>query len=117
MLHLLGDAVADHGVEGPEHLVVADDERDVGAERAEDARHLDGDVAGAHDHRLAGKRLQLEEAVTVDAEVGPGDVVRDGRLAAHRHEHVVRGEDGAANRNLAIAYSQRQNVGNQDKKS
>jgi hypothetical protein len=53
-----------------------------GGEGLEDARELDGDIAGADEDNLFGLLLELEEAVGGDAEFGAGDVLRDDRISA-----------------------------------
>ena len=55
VLELLGDGVADDGVEVPQGLLAADDEGDLGAEGLQDARHLHRDVPGSNHHGLPEK--------------------------------------------------------------
>jgi len=89
-LHLRVQRVGHEVVEGPERLVAAHRQLRLAAERVQDAGHLHGDVARAHDQRGLGHLLEQEEAVRGDAVVDALEV-RERRLAADGDEHVVRG--------------------------
>ena len=83
------DLVLDHGVEGAEELVLADEEVGFGPERVEHARHFDGDVACAHNGDALRLCLELEKAIRGDAELGAGDA-GEGGVAADGDEDLFR---------------------------
>lgn len=92
-LVLGGDFCLDHGVEGAEETVVADEQVGFAAEGVEHARHFDGDVAGADQGDFLRLPFQLEEAVGRDAEIATGNLLGDGGVAAGCEEDAF-GADG-----------------------
>ncbi|KAB8606239.1 hypothetical protein FH972_025869 [Carpinus fangiana] len=87
------DLFLDHGVEGAQEGVVANEEVGLGAESVEHARHLDGDVACADEGGLLGLRLELKEAIGRDAKICTRNVGGDVGVSAHSDQDVL-GLDG-----------------------
>lgn len=87
------DGFLDHGVEGAEEGVVADEEVRFAAEVVEHAGHFDGDVAGADEGDALRQGFEVEEAVRRDAELGAGDVLRDVGVAASCDEDFFGADD------------------------
>ena len=58
-----GDGFLDHGVEGTEEGVVADEEVGFASEVLEHSCHFDGDVAGAYEGDFFGALFEFEESV------------------------------------------------------
>lgn len=85
------ERVREDGVKGAEDRVVADEEVGLGAKAVEDASELDGNVAGTDDSDALGLRLDVEEAVRVDAERSAGDlgVGGDRRLATDGNDNLL----------------------------
>mmetsp|Transcript_23942 Transcript_23942/g.78249 ORF Transcript_23942/g.78249 Transcript_23942/m.78249 type:complete len:473 (+) Transcript_23942:198-1616(+) len=93
LLHERVEAVA-------QHTRAPDGEGDGGAQRLQDARELDGDVARADDERLLRLRLEVEEPVARDAVFR----ARDGRRrrpSSDRDQDVVGRVAGACDLDLA----------------
>lgn len=72
-LVLLHNLVLNHGIEGTQKLVMADEQVGLSTEVVEHASHLDGDVTSTDDGDLLRLLLELEEAVTVDTKLGTLD--------------------------------------------
>jgi len=68
-LVLVHNLVLNHGIEGTEELVMANEQVGLCAEVVEHASHLNGNVTGADDGDLLGLLLEVEEAITVDTEL------------------------------------------------
>ncbi|KAH6610290.1 Elongation factor 1-gamma 1 [Trichoderma cornu-damae] len=88
-LVLVGDGLLDHGVKVPQEGLASDQQVGFRAEGVEHAGKLDGDVAGADNGHLAGLPLNVEEAVAVDAQLGPGDLGRVAGLAPDGDEDLL----------------------------
>jgi len=71
---LFHNLVLNHGVESTEELVMTDEQVGLSAEVVEHASHLDGNVTSADNSDLLGLLLEIEEAVTVNAELSTLDV-------------------------------------------
>ncbi len=90
-LHLRGELVAQHGIEGAQQAIAAHQHGDLAAQAAEHAGELHRDVACADHGDTARLRFEREEAVGVDAELGAGEVGQAGAAAGGDHD-VGRGE-------------------------
>ena len=84
-----GDGFLDHGVEGAEEVVVADEEVGFASEVVEHSCHFDGNVAGAYEGDFLGTLFEFEEPVGSYAEFAAGDVFRDVGMAASGEEDVL----------------------------
>ncbi len=73
--HDLHQGLVDHGIEVAQRRVLAHHQMGLGAKRLHHAGDLHSDIAGPHHGHPFWLALQLEEAVGVDAQLGP----RDGR--------------------------------------
>ena len=61
-----GDGILNHGVEGTEKSIVADEEVGFAAEVVEHSCHFDGDVASAYEGDFLGALFEFEESVGCD---------------------------------------------------
>lgn len=68
------DLVLDHGVEGAQEFVVADEEMGFAAEMVEHACHFYGDVTCPYESDLVWSFLEVEEPIGGYAQVGAWDV-------------------------------------------
>jgi hypothetical protein len=71
---LFHNLVLDHGVESTQELVMTDEQVGLSTEVVEHASHLDSNVTSTNNSDLLGLLLKIEEAITVDAELGTLDV-------------------------------------------
>jgi len=85
-------ALLDHGVEGPQEGVVPDEQVRLHAQGVEHARKLHSDVSRAHERDLLRQRGDVEEAVTVGAVFGAGDIRRASGAAADSDQDAVRAD-------------------------
>lgn len=88
-LVLLGDSLLDHRVEVTEECVVTDEEMGLGSESVEHASEFDGNVASANNGNLLWLCGNIEEAITVGAELGAGNLGWDSRLAADSNKNLL----------------------------
>ena len=61
------DGFLDHGVEGTEEIVVADEEVGFAAKVVEHSCHFDGDVAGTYEGDFLGALSEFKESVRRNA--------------------------------------------------
>ena len=84
-----GDGILDHGVEGAEESVVADEEVGFAAQMVEHSCHFDRDVAGAYEGDFLGPLFKFEEAVGRDTQFAARDVFGNAGVAASGDENVL----------------------------
>jgi shikimate dehydrogenase len=87
-LHLLLELGREHRIEFPEQAIAADEHRNTAAEGPQNAGELHRDIAAADDGDARRQRIEREEAVRVDAEIGAVDAGL-ARLSAGR-DHDMR---------------------------
>ena len=84
-----GDGFLDHGVEGTEESVVANEEMGFTTQVSEHSCHFDGDVASAYESDFFGALFEFEESVGRYAVFATGDVFWNIGMAAGGDENVL----------------------------
>ena len=84
-----GDGFLDHGVEGTEESVVADEEVRFATEVVKHSCHFDSDVASAYEGDFIGTLFEFEESVGRYAVFAAGDVFWNIGVAAGGDENVL----------------------------